>query len=73
MLSIFIRFGHTLIPRSLPIGGKDILLRDLFFKPSLLKGNVETLASGMASSVNPEARSQAPDAFIVKEVSETIV
>lgn len=63
------RFGHTLIPRSLPFGNTRVLLRDLFFRPMKLKGNVDVLAEGLTSALDNEDRSQMPDAFIVEEVT----
>ncbi|XP_076472463.1 chorion peroxidase-like isoform X2 [Babylonia areolata] len=65
------RFGHTLIPRSFPIGGTDHLLRDLFFKPFMVKGQgrVEQIVQTLTAGIDPEHRSQMPDAFIVEEVT----
>lgn len=63
------RFGHTLIPRSVPIGGSQRLLRELFFNPSLIKNNIEKMVDSFTIGSDPDARSQMPDTFIVEEVS----
>ena len=63
------RFGHTLIPRSLPVGDQKPLLRDLFFKPFMVMGNMENIVQGLVSGIDLEDRAQMPDAFIVEEVS----
>ncbi|XP_025083738.1 chorion peroxidase-like [Pomacea canaliculata] len=63
------RFGHTLIPRSVPIGGSQRLLRELFFNPSLIKNNIEKMVDSFTIGSDPDARSQMPDTFIVEEVT----
>ncbi|XP_070182293.1 chorion peroxidase-like, partial [Littorina saxatilis] len=64
------RFGHTLIPRTIPVGNQKPLLRDLFFKPFMVRDNVENIVEGMATGIDHDTRSQMPDAFIVEEVTD---
>ncbi|XP_076452125.1 chorion peroxidase-like [Babylonia areolata] len=64
------RFGHTLIPRSLPISpSRRPLLRELFFKPFETRENLDTLADGLAQSLDFQDRSQPADRFLVAEVT----
>nr|KAG5698925.1 hypothetical protein BaRGS_024846 [Batillaria attramentaria] len=61
------RFGHTLIPRTIPMNGQQPLLRDLFFKPFMVRGNMDSVVFGLTSGLDLDGRTQHPDAFIVEE------
>ena len=64
------RFGHTLIPRSLPISpSRRVPLRELFFKPFEARENFDTLTQGLVQATDSEDRSQPPDQFFVEEVT----
>ncbi|KAK7093679.1 chorion peroxidase-like [Littorina saxatilis] len=64
------RFGHTLIPRSLPLSPtRRVLLREIFFKPFEARENLDTLAQGLVEAADSEDRTQEPDRFFVKEVT----
>ena len=50
------------------MGDQRPLLRDVFFKPFMVNGNMEKIVQGLISGIDLEDRSQMPDAFIVEEV-----
>ncbi|GFO22804.1 peroxidasin-like [Plakobranchus ocellatus] len=65
------RFGHTLIPKELFLGGKNhTRLRDLFFKPYLLFENFDEVCINLVTGYSDKDRSQQYDSFITEEVTD---
>ncbi|KAK7473973.1 hypothetical protein BaRGS_00034802, partial [Batillaria attramentaria] len=64
------RIGHTLIPRSFPLSStRRVNLREIFFKPFEARENLDSLAEGILTAIDPEDRMQPSDNFVVDEVT----
>ncbi|XP_059163647.1 peroxidase-like isoform X2 [Physella acuta] len=65
------RFGHTLIPKKLFLGGDSRQsLRDLFFQPYLLFERSDLMTTNLVGGETEEDRSLAFDRFVTTEVTD---